>query len=164
MCPAAQSDADADASITTAFPLQVTTKRAAHNRKLVWPCLGDPVAGLEGCSTSTCIKLADTHEYAAKLGVRVPDDVNIRQKVITGQLNSQICSQHVPCLGFQICFVCMSGSVEDQHHFLIDCPTYSHMIQQYSHLLRQASPSVAAFLATDQPNVVGSFFETCFAQ
>ncbi len=46
----------------------------------------------------------------------------------------------------------MSGSVEDGHHFLFDCPAYSHIRQQYSHLLHQAS--VAAFLATDQPNVV----------
>ncbi len=36
--------------------------------------------------------------------------------------------------------------------------------QQYSHLFHQASPSVATFLATDQPNVVGSYLKTCFAQ
>ncbi len=58
----------------------------------------------------------------------------------------------------------MSGSVEDEHHFLFDCPAYSHIRQQYSHLFHQASPSVATFLATDQPNVVGSYLKTCFAQ
>ncbi len=60
----------------------------------------------------------------------------------------------------------MSGSVEDEHHFLFDCPAYSHIRQQYSHLFQQASSSVAAFLATDQPNVVGSclYLGTCFAQ
>ena len=60
----------------------------------------------------------------------------------------------------------MSGSVEDKHHFLFNCPAYSHIRQQYSHLFQQASSSVAAFLATDQPNVVGSclYLGTCFAQ
>ncbi len=51
----------------------------------------------------------------------------------------------------------MSGSVEDEHHFLFDCPADIHIRQQYSHLYYQASPSVATFLATDQPNVVGSY-------
>ena len=64
----------------------------------------------------------------------------------------------------RVCLVCMSGSVEDEHHFLFDCPAYSHIRQQYSHLFHQASSSVAAFLATDQPNVVGSSLKTCFAQ
>jgi len=50
----------------------------------------------------------------------------------------------------RVCLVCMSGSVEDEHHFLFDRPTYNHIRQQYSHLFHQASPSVAAFLATDQ--------------
>ena len=67
-----------------------------------------------------------------------------------------------------MCLVCMSDSVEDEHHFLFDCPAYSHIRQQYSHLLKgnfhQASPSVATFLATDQPNVVGSYLKTQFAQ
>jgi hypothetical protein len=34
----------------------------------------------------------------------------------------------------------------------------------YSHLFRQASSSVAAFLATDQPNVLGRYLKTFFAQ
>ena len=42
--------------------------------------------------------------------------------------------------------------------------TYIHIRQQYSHLFHQASPSVATFLATDQPNVLGSYLKTCFAQ
>ena len=58
----------------------------------------------------------------------------------------------------------MSGSVEDEHHFLFDYPAYSHIRQQYSHFFHQASPSVATFLAFDQPNVVGSYLKTCFAQ
>ncbi len=56
----------------------------------------------------------------------------------------------------------MSGSVEDEHQFLFDCPAYSHVRQRDSHLFHQASPSVV--LATDQPNVVGSYLKTCFGQ
>ena len=58
----------------------------------------------------------------------------------------------------------MSSSVENEHHFLFDCPAYNHIRQQYSHLFHQASLSVATFLATNQPNVVGSYLKTCFAQ
>ncbi len=60
--------------------------------------------------------------------------------------------------------MCMFGSVEDKHNFLSDCPAYSHKRQQYSQHFHQASISVAAFLATDQPNVSGSNLKTCFAQ
>jgi len=59
--------------------------------------------------------------------------------------------------------VCMSGSVEDEDHFLFDCPTYSHIRQQYSHLSHQASSSVATLLATDQPNVLGSHLKSTFS-
>ncbi len=38
----------------------------------------------------------------------------------------------------RVCLVCMSGSVEDEHHFLFDCPAYIHIRQQYSHLFHQA--------------------------
>ena len=64
--------------------------------------------------------------------------------------------------------VCTSHSHGDEHQVLFDCPAYSHTSQQYSHLLCQASSSIAAFLATDQPNidvhmnVSGSFLNTCF--
>ncbi|DBA66069.1 TPA: hypothetical protein ACH3X2_003073 [Trebouxia sp. C0005] len=71
---------------------------------------------------------------------------------------SALCHKTDPVL------VCLSGSVEEEHHRLFDCPANSHIQQQYSHLFHQASPSVAAFLATDQFNVVGSHLKTCFAQ
>ena len=81
----------------------------------------------------------------------------------------------------RVCLVCMLGSVEDER-FSLWLPriqshtsayvTYvspvtskeNHIRQQYSHLFHSASPSVAAFLNTDQPNVVGSYLKTCVAQ
>ena len=44
------------------------------------------------------------------------------------------------------------GSIEGGNHFLSDCPAYSHICQQYSHLFHQASSSIAAFLVTDLRN------------
>ena len=64
----------------------------------------------------------------------------------------------------RLCTVCMSGSLEDKHHFLFDCPAYSHTRQLNSHHFHQASFSVAAFLATDQPNVLSNYLKTCFVQ
>ncbi len=39
----------------------------------------------------------------------------------------------------RVFLVCMSGSVEDEHHFLFDCPAYSHILKQYTHLFHQAA-------------------------
>jgi hypothetical protein len=64
----------------------------------------------------------------------------------------------------RVCPVCMSGSVEDEHHFLFDCPAYSHTRQQCNHLFHQASSLVATLLATDQSKVLGSDLKTSFAQ
>lgn len=130
VCPAAQTDANADAAITTALSLQVTTKRVQNNRKLVWPCLGDSVEGLEGCGASTCEKLADTYAYAAKLGVSVPENVIIRQKVATGQpyshAFSHVHSQCALCLCDACCF---KSFVSRNFHLLL------HIVYSISRLL-----------------------------
>ena len=68
----------------------------------------------------------------------------------------------------RIRLMCVSGSVEDKHHFAFDRPTYSHIRQQHSHLFHQASPSVAAFLATNQAKatqaIPGSYLKSCRVQ
>ncbi len=49
----------------------------------------------------------------------------------------------------------------------VSCPAYSHIHQQYSYLFHQAPSSVyyvAAFLATDQSNLLGNYLEACFVQ
>ena len=56
----------------------------------------------------------------------------------------------------------MSGSVEDEHRFLFDCPAYSHIRQQYSHL-PPGFPFSSSF-SVDQPNRVDSYLETYLAQ
>jgi len=51
----------------------------------------------------------------------------------------------------RVCLVCMSSSVEDEHHFLFDCPAYCRIRQQYSHPFHQASSSEAAFWLLTNP-------------
>ncbi len=51
--------------------------------------------------------------------------------------------------------VCTTGSVDAEHPFLVDCPAYSHIRQQYSHLFQHSS-SVTAFLATGERSVENS--------
>ena len=49
---------------------------------------------------------------------------------------------------------------QDQLMSTVSCPAYSHIHhQQYSHLFHQAPSSVAPFLATDQPNLLGNYLE-----
>ena len=47
----------------------------------------------------------------------------------------------------RVSLVCMSVSIEDEHHFLFDCLAYNNIRQQYSNLLHQSSlsPSSVAF-------------------
>ena len=63
----------------------------------------------------------------------------------------------------RVCHACLSDSVEDEHHFLFDCSAYSQIRAEYNHLFQHPSPTVASFLATEQPNVLGSYLKTCFA-
>jgi len=64
----------------------------------------------------------------------------------------------------RVCLVCMPSSVEDEHHFLFDCPAHSHIRQQYSHLKAFSLGSILTGSLFGQPNVLGSHLKTCFAQ
>ena len=50
-----------------------------------------------------------------------------------------------------------SGSIEDEHHFLFDCPAYRHISlrSDYSKLFQHPAPTVASFLATEQLECAG---------
>ena len=56
---------------------------------------------------------------------------------------------------FRLCCVSLSGHV---------CTETATSLLSISHLSHQLSPSVAACLATDQANVVGTYLKTQFAQ
>ncbi len=59
------------------------------------------------------------------------------------------------------CFTC---SVEDEHHFLFDCPAYCHIRDQHSNLFQHSSPTVASFVATGQPGLLGRYLRKCFSR
>ncbi len=64
----------------------------------------------------------------------------------------------------RLCPVCLSCSVEDEHHFLFDCPAYCHTHDQHSNLFQHSSLTVASFLATSQPGLLGSYLRKCFSR
>ena len=64
----------------------------------------------------------------------------------------------------RLCPVCLTCSVEDEHHFLFDCPAYCHIRDQHSNLFQHSSPTVASFLATSQPGLLGRYLRKCFSR
>ena len=58
-----------------------------------------------------------------------------------------------------MCHVCLACSVEDEHHFIFDCPAYSHIRDQHDNLFQNPNP----IDATDQPGVLGYYLQTCFS-
>ena len=62
----------------------------------------------------------------------------------------------------RVCHACLSDSIVDEHHVLFDCSTYSQICAECNNLFQHPSLTVAPFLATEQPNVLGSYFKTRF--
>ena len=59
--------------------------------------------------------------------------------------------------GDRLCQVCHSSEgVEDEHHFLFDCPAYGDVRNKYDSVFRQAS-SVLEFFTHSEPNACGGF-------
>ena len=61
------------------------------------------------------------------------------------------------------CLVCNSEAVEDEHHFLFDCPVYSPIRSKHVHLFQQVS-SVSGFLNSLEANACGGFLRDCFTR
>ncbi len=63
------------------------------------------------------------------------------------------------------CLVCKSlDCVEDEQHFVFDCPAYSHMHIRSQHLdLLQHCCGIADFMSLCEPNACGGgFIRECF--
>ena len=63
----------------------------------------------------------------------------------------------------RICEVCGSSSVEDEHHFLFDCPAYNEVRRRHAELYQVPSADVGSFLATQQQNLLGRHLKKCFS-
>ena len=65
----------------------------------------------------------------------------------------------------RLCVVCKSlDCVEDEQHFVFDCPAYlyNHIRSQHLNLLQHCC-TIADFMAFCEPNTCGGFFRECFA-
>ena len=63
----------------------------------------------------------------------------------------------------RLCLVCRSAQqVEDEHHFLFDCPMYSSIRSSHASLFQRAC-SVSDFFASCEPNACGGFIRSCFS-
>jgi len=59
--------------------------------------------------------------------------------------------------------VCKSlDCVEDEQHFVFDCPAYSHIRSQHLDLLQHCC-TIADFIILCEPNACGGFLRECFA-
>jgi len=63
----------------------------------------------------------------------------------------------------RLCLVCKSlDCVEDEQHFVFDCPAYSHIRSQHLDLLQHCC-TIADFMIFCEPNACGGFLRECFA-
>ena len=60
------------------------------------------------------------------------------------------------------CHVCHNGVVEDEHHFLFDCPAYCSIRTRSNALFWGPAPSVSTFFALHDPRDVARFLRECF--
>lgn len=59
----------------------------------------------------------------------------------------------------RVCEVCHSTAVEDEQHFLFDCPAYAHTRDAFPALFQNSYPSVGLFINTD---MLGRYLRQCF--
>ena len=63
----------------------------------------------------------------------------------------------------RLCLVCSSAQqVEDEHHFLFDCPAYSSIRASHANLF-QCACSVSDFFDSCEANACGGFIRNCFS-
>ena len=63
----------------------------------------------------------------------------------------------------RLCLVCSSAQdVEDEHHFLFDCPAYSSIRASHANLF-QCACSVSGFFDNCEANACGGFIRNCFS-
>ena len=51
---------------------------------------------------------------------------------------------------------------EDEQHFILDCPAYSHLRTNHASLVQQVC-TVSDFMAKYEPNACGGFIRDCFS-
>ena len=62
----------------------------------------------------------------------------------------------------RVCQVCHARVVEDEQHFLFECPAYSHIRTRHMSLFEHEHVSAASFLNTSQQSLLGRYVRKCF--
>ena len=65
-----------------------------------------------------------------------------------------------PARNMRTCLLCASSSVEDEHHFIFDCPLYASTRFKFADLFSTDCHTVACFL-TKSPDRVAQFLYSC---
>lgn len=63
----------------------------------------------------------------------------------------------------RFCLVCASGTAEDEHHFLFDCPAYCSIRDRLTAIFWRPAPTMSSFFALHDPRVIAKFLHECFA-
>ncbi len=63
----------------------------------------------------------------------------------------------------RLCQICYSDQdVEDEQHFLFDCPAYSNVRRKYVTMVQHAF-TAPDLITQSEPNVFGGVFKECFS-
>ena len=60
------------------------------------------------------------------------------------------------------CIFCASGSAEDEHHFVFDCPAYCAIRNKFTNIFWGPAPTLSSFFTVHDPKVIARFLRECF--
>ena len=60
------------------------------------------------------------------------------------------------------CIFCASGSAEDEHHFVFDCPAYCAIRNKFTNMFWGPAPTLSSFFTLHDPKVIARFLRECF--
>ena len=60
------------------------------------------------------------------------------------------------------CIFCASGSAEDEHHFVFDCPAYCAIRNKFTNIFWGPAPTLSSFFTLHDPKAIARFLRECF--
>ena len=60
------------------------------------------------------------------------------------------------------CVFCASGSAEDEHHFVFDCPAYCAIRNTFTNIFWGPNPTLSSFFTLHDPKIIARFLRECF--
>jgi len=60
------------------------------------------------------------------------------------------------------CVFCASGSAEDEHHFVFDCPAHCVIRNRFTNIFWSPAPTLSSFFTLHDPQVIARFLKECF--